>query len=115
VYDFAKTLTELKFEDNEEINIVKQMDAYGKVPLINPQTNQLVREVEEIFSTWFDRYSLPASHFNAEDFDDNSEERYMTKQTCVEFLTHTVAELTSYNSARQFHNFEENKSINELF
>lgn len=81
--------------------------------MINPQTNQLVREVEEIFGTWFDRFSLPAEHFNPEDYPVNSEERYMTKQTCVEFLTHTVAELNSYVGQRQ--NFEENKSINELF
>jgi Ca2+-binding EF-hand superfamily protein len=38
----------------------------------------------------------------------------MTKQMCVEFLTHTVAELSNQVS-KQFHNFEENKSINELF
>jgi hypothetical protein len=36
VYDFCKTLAELKFEDNEEINIVKQVDSGSKVPLINP-------------------------------------------------------------------------------
>lgn len=41
----------------------------------------------------------------------------MTKQTCVEFLTHTVAELNNIQNMgmKQMHNFEENKSINELF
>jgi len=36
VYHFCKSLLDLKFEDNEEINIVKQVEANGKVPLINP-------------------------------------------------------------------------------
>lgn len=39
----------------------------------------------------------------------------MTKQNCVEFLTQTVAELTSYMGQKQLQNFEDNKSINELF
>lgn len=80
----------------EEINVVKQPEQTGKVPLINPQTNSLVREVEEIFCLWFDKFSLPASDFNADDYETNDEERYMTKLTCVEFLTHTVAELINY-------------------
>jgi hypothetical protein len=36
VYHFCKSLVDLKFEDNEEISIVKQPEVYGKVPLINP-------------------------------------------------------------------------------
>jgi hypothetical protein len=55
-----------------------------------------VREVEDIFGQWFDRFSLAAEQFNPEDFPVNTEARYMTKQNCVEFLTHTVAELNNY-------------------
>ena len=36
VFDHCKSLAELKFEDFEEINVVKPPELNCKVPLINP-------------------------------------------------------------------------------
>lgn len=54
---------------------------------MNPLSNELVKEAEQIFESWFNTYSVPVAEI--EDFDISKSgtfDRYMTKQTALLFL-----------------------------
>lgn len=57
---YSSSLRKMDFESGEEIMIVKSIMSLQKVPLINSQTGKLVREAEQIFKMWFNRYSVPS-------------------------------------------------------
>jgi hypothetical protein len=66
---------------------MKQTGSQPKVPLINPHTGSLVKEAENIFVSWFNKYSIPASEVENLDLEkSNKADRYMTKQTALDFL-----------------------------
>ena len=92
-YDHCKSLSDLKFEKNEELTVMRSMMHLEKVPLINPQTGHLVKEVQMIFSVWFDTFSTPKEAF--EDAAELAEPRYMTKENCLDWLNVTIKELHS--------------------
>lgn len=58
------------------------------MPLINQQTNKLVKEAENIFKMWFNKYSV-SSETIAQDYPEEdqaeilSETRYMTRETAI--------------------------------
>ena len=89
----SKTLADLKFEKNDEVTVLRNVVHQEKVPLINPLTDSLVREVRMIFSVWFDTFSTPKEEF--EDAEQLGEARYMTKMNCLEWLNVTIPELHS--------------------
>ena len=89
----SRTLAELKFEKGDEITVLRNVVHPEKVPLINPQTGSLVKEVLMIFCVWFDTFSTPREDF--EDADELDEPRYMTKENCLEWLNVTIPELHS--------------------
>jgi len=84
-YDYCKSLKQLGFESHEEINVLRQPKATNKVPLVNPQTNTLVPEAEAIFGGWFDSYSVESEA-------GDPEPRYMTRESCIDFLCAAVSE-----------------------
>lgn len=89
-YDHCKSLRELNFTDKEEVSVVAKYFNSKKVPLINPLTGQLVKEAEAIFSEWFHQYSVPAAEFEDEIAKSGKYDRFMTRTTCIDFLTNTV-------------------------
>jgi len=90
--DYCKSLGQLKLDNNEEIMILKTQTSYNKVPLINPITGHLVKEAEVIFTNLFNIFSVPANEIPNLDLTISTKsERYMTKQTALNFLQNAVA------------------------
>ena len=114
--DYCKSLSQLKFDSNEEISINKSSISYNKEPLINPLTGYLVKEAEIIFTKLFERFSVPASEVPDLDLTISSKsDRYMTKQTAVEFLQNALISSAQIRtrSLEQIHT--EDKRIEKLF
>ena len=55
----------MKVENGEEFTVMRNLNNNDKVPLINPQNNELVPDARIIFEEWFDTFAVPR-----EDFDD---------------------------------------------
>lgn len=101
-HDYCKSLRQLKFESNEEITCIRVSGSYQRVPLINNQTGQLVREAEHIFETWFNKYSIPVGEIDEADLEKSvPADRYMTKQTALDFLLNAMSDSRSNNSMQQ--------------
>ena len=87
-YTHCNTLQEMKVESGEEFTVMRNLNNNEKVPLINPQNNELVPDARIIFEAWFDTFARPRGEF--EDAESLTEEKYMDKQACVRFMTSTI-------------------------
>ena len=67
---------------------MRQLNNNEKVPLTNPQTNEMVPDVRIIFEEWFEMFAKPKEEF--EDADQLTEDKYMDKKACVNFMISTV-------------------------
>lgn len=67
---------------------MRNLNQTEKVPLTNPQNNEMVPDVQIIFENWFDQYARPKEEF--EDADQLTEEKYMDKKSCCTFMASTV-------------------------
>lgn len=63
---------------------MRNFNSSERVPLTNPQTNEMVPDVRIIFEQWFDTYSQPKDDF--EDAEKLTEDRYMDKKGCVKLM-----------------------------
>ena len=81
VYSHCMTLLEMQVENGEEFYVTRHLTAGERVPLTNPQTNEMVPDARIIFEQWFDTYSRPREEF--EDAETLTEPRYMDKKGCV--------------------------------
>ena len=84
----CKTLAELKVENGEEFTVMRNVNQTEKVPLTNTANDEMVPDVQMIFETWFDTYARPREEF--EDADQLTEEKYMDKKSCCQFMASTV-------------------------
>ena len=64
---YGMTLQEAQFEDNEELNVMRALHNFEKVPLLNPHTLVLVPEAAAIFSSWFDVFAKPREEYEDAD------------------------------------------------
>lgn len=78
----------MKVENGEEFTVMRNLNNNEKVPLINPQNNELVPDARIIFEEWFDTFARPKEEF--EDAESLTEEKYMDKEACVRFMTSTI-------------------------
>jgi len=54
---YIKTLGELKFGDNEEVEVTTKMKNIKKIPIYSALTNDLTEQVKQVFCKWFEMYS----------------------------------------------------------
>ena len=81
----------MKVENGEEFQIMRNISHdRDKVAIVNPQTNEMVPDVKFIFEQWFDTYATPREQF--EDAAELTEEKYMDKNACTEFMASTLKE-----------------------
>jgi len=80
-YSHCSTLMDMKVENGEEFTIMRNLNSNDKVPLINPQNNEMVPDVRIIFEKWFDTYARPREEFK--DAETLTEAKYMDKKSCV--------------------------------
>lgn len=75
------SLKDLKFTSGEELRLLRVSKNLKRVPLLNPQTNELVKEAASIFASWFDAFSVEVENEDIEA--GNTKEKVMTKETCA--------------------------------
>ena len=54
----------MKVENGEEFTVMRNLNNNDKVPLINPQNNELVPDARIIFEEWFDTFAVPREEFD---------------------------------------------------
>lgn len=80
----------MRVENGEEFQIMRNINQSEKVSIVNPQTSMMVPDVRFIFESWFDQFATPREQF--EDAAELTEEKYMDKNACVEFMASTIKE-----------------------
>lgn len=77
--DNGKTLAELRFKGNEQLTAFKRNVFNSvKVPLVNPEGNDMSDRCYDIFRSWFETFS--------EEEIENPGKRVMTRQTLANFI-----------------------------
>jgi hypothetical protein len=77
--DFSRSLTDLRFEDNEELMLKVLNVSNKKMPLFSHVTQDLTQQAKAIFSSWFNIYS-------EEDPDEAQNRKVMTPESCCTFF-----------------------------
>jgi len=100
----------MKVENGDEFSVMRNLNNNEKVPLINPQTCEMVPDARIIFESWFDKFARPREEFD--DAETLSDAKYMDKSSCVKFLISTIKDqrLNNYSASPESVRIDENSS-----